>query len=377
MQKPYLICCPCHFGLEHTLRFEITKIGGTDIIAQDGRVLFRGDALTIAKANLCLSTAERVLIQLGQFPAYNFEALFQGVRALPLEQWIDKDDAFPVKGHALSSKLHSVPDCQSIIKKAAVERLKSVYRTGWFSESGPVHLIRFSIRKDIATIYLDTSGIGLHKRGYRRNANAAPIKETLAAGIVDLARVHSDSIVCDPFCGSGTLLIEAAFKAMRIAPGMNRRFQAEQWKQIPQSAWRDARAEAVANIRQDAAFTAIGSDIDPEAVALTEENCRKAGVKPRIQVFQQDIAEFHPPAGAITICNPPYGERMLDIQRAQSIYRIMGEVFPADKQHPCYIITPDADFELHFGKEADKKRKLYNGMLQCNLMSYFRDKVQN
>ncbi len=374
MQQPYLLCCPCHFGLEHTLHFEISKIGGTDIAAQDGRVLFRGDASTIAKANLCLSTAERVLIQLGQFPAYNFEELFQGVRALPLEQWIGKDDAFPVKGHALNSALHSVPDCQSIIKKAAVERLKSVYRTAWFNESGSVHLIRFSIHKNIATIYLDTSGIGLHKRGYRKNANAAPIKETLAAGIVDLARVHSDSIVCDPFCGSGTLLIEAAFKAMRMAPGLNRRFQAEQWEQIPRSVWSDARAEAVANIRHDAKFTAIGSDIDPEAIVLTEENCRKAGVKPRITILRQDIADFQPPEGAITICNPPYGERMLDIQHAQSLYRIMGEVFPADKAHPCYIITPDVDFELHFGKEADKKRKLYNGMLQCNLMSYFRNK---
>ena len=182
MQQTYLLCCPCHFGLERTLRFEISKIGGTDIAAQDGRVLFRGDTETIAKANLCLSTAERVLIQLGQFKAFNFEELFQGVRALPLEQWIGKDDAFPVKGHALDSKLHSVPDCQSIIKKAAVERLKSVYHTNWFTESGAAHPLQFTIRKNIATIYLDTTGIGLHKRGYRKNSNAAPIKETLAAG---------------------------------------------------------------------------------------------------------------------------------------------------------------------------------------------------
>ena len=373
MQQSYQLCCPCHFGLEHTLCFEISKIGGTDIAAQDGRVLFRGNDLTIAKANLCLSTAERVLVQLGQFPAYNFEDLFQGVRALPLEQWIGVNDAFPVKGHALSSQLHSIPDCQSIIKKSIVERLSSVYHVHWFQETGAVHLIRFSIRKNIVTIYLDTSGIGLHKRGYRKNANAAPIKEPLAAGIVDLARVNSQSIVCDPFCGSGTLLIEAAWKAMRMAPGLNRRFQAELWEQIPQGVWREAREEAVSNIRHDGDFTAFGFDIDPKAIALTEENCRKAGVKPRIHIQQQDIGDFQPPEGAITICNPPYGERMLDIQHAQSIYRIMGEVFPADKNHPCHIITPDADFELHFGKAAHKKRKLYNGMLQCCLMSYFRD----
>ena len=237
MQQTYLLCCPCHFGLERTLRFEIYKIGGTDIAAQDGRVLFRGDTETIAKANLCLSTAERVLIQLGQFKAFNFEELFQGVRALPLEQWIGKDDAFPVKGHALDSKLHSVPDCQSIIKKAAVERLKSVYHTNWFTESGAAHPLQFTIRKNIATIYLDTTGIGLHKRGYRKNSNAAPIKETLAAGIVDLARVHSDSIVCDPFCGSGTFLIEAAFKAMRMAPGLNRRFRKLSGRMPVQRLW--------------------------------------------------------------------------------------------------------------------------------------------
>lgn len=373
MQESYLMCCPCHFGLERTLRFEISKIGGTNIAAQDGRVLFRGDAEVLAKANICLSTAERVLVQLGQFKAYNFEELFQGIWALPLEQWIGKNDAFPVKGHALNSQLHSVPDCQSIIKKAAVERLKSVYHTSWFEESGAAHPIQFSIRKNIATIYLDTSGIGLHKRGYRKNANAAPIKETLAAGIVDLARVHSDSIVCDPFCGSGTLLIEAAFKAMRMAPGLNRRFLAEKWEQIPQTAWRNARAEAVAHIKHDAAFEGFGYDIDPESVALAEENCRRAGVKPRIAIHQQDIADFVPPEGAITICNPPYGERMLDIQKAESLYRIMGDVFPAKKSNPCYIITPDADFELHFGKPADKKRKLYNGMIPCNLMSYFQD----
>ncbi len=372
MAEKYWLCCPCHFGLERTLRFEVTKIGGESIEVQDGRVLFRGDAATIAKANLCLSTAERVLIQLGAFPAYTFEELFEGMRKLPLEQWIGKDDAFPVKGHALSSKLHSVPDCQSILKKAAVERLKSIYHTNWFEESGPVHPIRFTIRKNEAVIYLDTTGVGLHKRGYRKNANAAPIKETLAAGIVDLARVHSDSIVCDPFCGSGTLLIEAALKAMRMAPGMNRRFLSEQWDQIPAEVWREARAEAVSHIRHDATFTAIGSDIDPEAIALTEENCRRAGVKPRIKLIQRDIADFEAPEGAITICNPPYGERMLDIQKAQSLYRIMGEVFPADAAHPCYIITPDADFELHFGKPADKKRKLYNGMIACQLMSYYR-----
>lgn len=220
--------------------------------------------------------------------------MFQGVRSLPLEQWIGKDDAFPVKGHALDSKLHSVPDCQSIIKKAAVERLKSVYHTNWFTESGAAHPIQFTIRKNIATIYLDTTGIGLHKRGYRRNSNAAPIKETLAAGIVDLARVHSDSVVCDPFCGSGTLLIEAAFQGNAYGSGAEPPLSGRAVGTDSQNCMAECRAEAVAAIRHDAAFEAYGYDIDPEAIALTEENCRKAGVQPRIHLMQRDIADFKP-----------------------------------------------------------------------------------
>lgn len=371
MPNSFLMCCPCHFGLERTLHFEISKIGATDITVQDGRVLFRGDFMTLAKANLCLSTAERVLIQLGEFSAYNFEELFQGVKKLPLENWIGKDDAFPVKGHALDSKLHSVPDCQSIIKKAAVERLKQHYHTSWFTESGAVHQIQFSIRKNIATIYLDTSGIGLHKRGYRRNANAAPIKETLAAGIVDLARVRSDSVVCDPFCGSGTFLIEATLKALHIAPGLNRHFAAEKWDCIPQNVWKEARMEAINSIRRDATFTAYGFDCDPSAIALAEENARKAGAKPRIHLQQRDIADFTPIADSITICNPPYGERLLDVRQAESLYRIMGEVFPANKENPCYVISPDKEFETFFGKDAMKRRKLYNGMIPCQLFMYY------
>lgn len=371
MTQTFNMCCPCHFGLERTLNFELKKIGATDITVQDGRILFRGDYSVLAKANLCLSVAERVLIQLGEFPAYSFEELFQGVKRLPLEDWIGKDDAFPVKGHALDSKLHSIPDCQSIIKKAAVERLGAHYRTSWFSETGSIHQIQFSIRKNMCVIYLDTSGVGLHKRGYRRNSNAAPIKETLAAGIIDLARVRSDSIVIDPFCGSGTFLIESAFKAMHMAPGLNRHFAAEKWGCIPAKVWQDARAEAIAAIRRDSEFEAFGFDNDPEAIRLTEENAHKAGVKNRIHLELRDVANFVSIEKAITICNPPYGERMLDIQSAETLYRIMGEVFPGDKEHPCYIISPDSEFETFFGKPANKRRKLYNGMMQCQLYMYF------
>ena len=216
MNDKIRLCCPCHFGLESVLKYEITKIGGTDLKVCDGKISFTGDLNIMARANLCLSTAERVLIELIEFRAETFEDLFQGVRSVELERYIGIDNAFPVKGYSLNSTLHSVPDCQKIVKKAAVERLKAKYGVSWFNETEPPVQIQFSILKDVVTIYLDTSGAGLHKRGYRRNSNAAPIKETLAAGIVDLARVRPESIVCDPFCGSGTTGIAANL--------LNRRF---------------------------------------------------------------------------------------------------------------------------------------------------------
>ena len=236
MQKIRL-CCPCHFGLESVLKFEITKLGGKNLTVTDGKISFDGDPALIAKANICLATAERVLIELGSFRAETFEQLFEGTYALPLEQYIGKNDAFPVKGHSLNSKLHSIPHCQSIIKKAACKRLGQKYNMEWLAEDGALHQLQFNIMKDVCTIYLDTTGQGLHKRGYRRTSNAAPIKETLAAGIIDLARVRADSVVCDPMCGSGTFLIEAAYKALNVAPGLRRSFAAEKWDQIPAELW--------------------------------------------------------------------------------------------------------------------------------------------
>lgn len=226
------LCCPCHFGLESVLKYEINKIGGTNLSVSDGKISFDGDFNILARANLCLSTAERVLIELAEFNAYSFEDLYQGVKAIPFENFIDEKNAFPVKGYSLNSQLHSVPDCQSIVKKAVVERLKSKYNISWFDETDSTVQIQFSILKDKVNIYLDTSGAGLHKRGYRRNSNLAPIKETLAAGIIDLAHIRPNSIVCDPFCGSGTILIESALKALNIAPCINRGFSAEKWDSI-------------------------------------------------------------------------------------------------------------------------------------------------
>jgi len=365
--------CPCHFGLESVLKFEVTKIGGEDIEVSDGKVSFSGDFTTLAKANICISTAERILIVLGEFHAETFEELFQGMKKIPLENFIGKHDAFPVKsGHALNSALHSIPDCQSIIKKAAVERLKEKYGISWFEETGDTYPLQFSIIKDEAVIYLDTSGTGLHKRGYRRNSNAAPIKETLAAGIVDLARIRGDSIVCDPFCGSGTLLIESAYKALGIAPGLRRKFLAEKWKCIPEKVWREARNYAIENVRHDTSFRATGYDIDDECVKLTTENVSKAGVSKRITASTADVRKYKNEDGTITICNPPYGERLLEIKEAEELYKVMGTVFKANKDAPCYIISPHEEFEKFFGRKADKRRKLYNGMIKCQLFMYYK-----
>lgn len=371
MNNKLKITCPCHFGLESVLKFEVTKLGGENITVRDGRVSFEGGYDLVARANICLATAERVLIELTEFRAETFEELFQGVKKIPLENFIGMKDAFPVKGHSLNSELHSVPDCQSIIKKAAVERLKMKYHTGWFEETGAVHQIQFSILKNVVNIYLDTSGVGLHKRGYRRNANSAPIKETLAAGIIDLARVRKDSVVCDPFCGSGTFLIESALKGLNIPPCINRKFAAEKWDCIPAEVWRNERQRAISAVDKSAQFKAFGFDIDEECVRLSVDNSAKAGVKSRIRIDHADISDFKQ-IGGITVCNPPYGERMLEIREAEQLYKIMGEVMRPDKDNPCYIISPHEEFEKFFGKKADKKRKLYNGMIKCNLYMYFK-----
>ena len=369
MNQKIKFSAPCHFGLEKVLRFEVTRIGGENITIQDGRVSWEGDFSTLAKANLNLSVAERVQILLAEYHAETFEELFDGMAKAPLERFIGKEDAFPVKGHSLNSKLTSIPACQKILKKAAVKRLQKAYKTYEFlPETGSLHQLQFTILKNQVSVYLDTSGAGLHKRGYRRNANLAPIRETLAAGILDLARLRSNMPVCDPFCGSGTFLIEAARRACHIAPGLDRRFISEQWDCVPAEAWQEARTEALDAITHDVDFIGYGFDADPDAVALTLANAKKAGVEKYIQVQQREIADFQPIPDAVTICNPPYGERMLELSEARRIYRTMGKVLHA----PAYIICGDTEFEQYFGQKADKRRKLYNGMISCQLYCYFK-----
>lgn len=369
------LSAPCHFGLESVLASEVRRMDAQNVQVTDGRVTFEGDESLIARANIGLRTAERVQLVLGRFEARSFEELFQGVRKIPFENYIGRKDSFPVKsGWALKSQLHSIPDCQSIIKKAIVTRLQQAYGLNWFEESGPTCAIEFAIHHDQVLLSLDTTGVGLHKRGYRRSSVIAPIKETLAAGIIDIARVYPDSQLYDPFCGSGTLLIEGAMHAMRIAPGLRRRFSAEKWGWLPQNVWQQERHRAFDLIQRTATFHAFGSDIDPEAVELTLHNAKQAGVDARIEVQRQDVKDFFiPKEKGVVICNPPYGERLLDVQAAREIYREMGRTFCQGYPHRYYIISPDPDFEKYFGRKADKRRKLYNGMIQCQLYMYFKE----
>lgn len=364
---------PCLFGTEGLLADELRRMGAQEVLAENGAVLFSGGDDLLARANICSRIAERILVVVGNFEAHDFEQLFSQVRALPWERYIGSRDAFPVKGWSLHSTLHSVPDCQSIIKKAIVERLKPHYGIQWFEESGAKNQIQFSAMKNRFRLMIDTSGEGLHKRGYRAQATAAPIKETLAAAMAYAARIYPDSVMYDPFCGSGTILIESALIANHIAPGLHRGFAAQGLPWVKQTVWRQELDQALSDIRRTSDFKATGSDIDPQALRLCERNAMKAGVGSCIRTVQADIRDFTPDDGkGLVITNPPYGERLLDMHAAQQLYRVMGRRFIPQRGWRYYIISPDEQFETLFGKKADKRRKLYNGMIKCQLYMYFK-----
>ena len=366
-------CAPCILGLEGICANELKYNGIENVKAENGRVFFSGDYSALAKANIISRYAERIQIVLSEFKAYSFDELFRGVKAINWENFIGETDAFPVKGGCLDSELRSVSDCQKIIKKAVADRLSSKYGVSWLEETGSVHQIQFLIRNDKASILLDTTGEGLHKRGYRLEANDAPIKETLAAAMVDLMRVRSNHFVVDPMCGSGTLLIESAMKALNIAPGLNRSFSAENWSRIPKSIWLEEREKAKADIKNDCAFKAVGYDIDESALEIARGNAERAGVADRICFIKRDIKDFtFDSEYQTTIVNPPYGERLLDLDEAEALYKIMGGKFIKQKGKSYGVITPDDDFEKLFGRKADKRRKLYNGTLKCQFYMYFK-----
>ena len=365
----------CLFGLEKQLGEEIDALGLSRIETMDGRVIFSADAADIPRANIGLRLAERVLIRLGCFPATSFEELFEGTKSLPWEDWIGKNDSFPVKGHALRSKLFSVPDCQKIIKKAVVDRLGAKYGIKWFPETGVKYQIEFFLFKDMAHLMIDTSGISLHKRGYRPESGIAPLRETLAAAMALTARPREEILFWDPMCGSGTIAIEAAMILSNRAPGLGRTFAAEEFPAIPQAAWQSAREQAEAAIKRDASYEVWASDIDDEMLDLTYENALRAGVEEHLNILSADVRTIEKPdrRGSI-VCNPPYGERLLTPAEVEELYRAMGKHLKSFLPWQIYIITSHPDFEKLYGEKADKIRRLYNGMIPCNLYQYFKPK---
>lgn len=364
----------CLFGLEKLLGEEIEALGYEKISTIDGRVTFLGDEEAVALSNIFLRYAERVFIKVGAFRAESFEELFEGTRALPWPDFIGKDDAFPVKGHSIKSALHSIPDCQAITKKAVVRAMSERYGITTFAETGVKYQIEFFILNDEATLMIDTSGVALHKRGYRRDALGAPIRETLAAAIAATSRPRENVLLWDPMCGSGTIAIEAAMKMKNIAPGKNRRFAAEDFGFIDKSVWSRAREEAIeGEISTD--FEVFASDIDGAAVELAAKNARLAGVDDIVKVFKMDARNISAPGRRATIVtNPPYGERLGTLREAEALYREIGVHFRSLAPWQVYVITSHPAFEKFYGKRADKVRKLYNGMLPCYLYQYFKNK---
>jgi putative N6-adenine-specific DNA methylase len=362
----------CLFGLEHLLGEEIDALGYERTKTIDGRVTFLGDCEAVAYANVFLRYAERVYIKLGEFKADTFDALFEGTRALPWELWIGKSDAFPVKGHSISSTLFSIPDCQKIVKRAVVQRLSDTYGVKWFEETGKKYQIEFFILKDTATLMIDTSGVPLHKRGYRTEANAAPIRETLAAAIAATSRPREEVLLWDPMCGSGTIAIEGAMLINNIAPGKNRSFASEGFAKIERKHWQNAREQA-RDEEKHTSFEAFASDIDPACVEIAKANCRRAGVEEYVKCFCADVLDMKKPDRRGTIVsNPPYGERLSTKDEAQRLYRSLGKVFSAMSPWQVYVISSDREFEHFYGKRADKIRRLYNGMIPCYLYQYFK-----
>ncbi len=366
----FLFCVPTLFGLEGIAGDELRRLNMENVTVENGRVLFSGDENAMARANLCLRTGERVLLVLADFQATTFEELFQGVVNTPLEHVIPRDGQFPVKGHCLNSKLMSVPDCQAIIKKAASSRLGRHYGVQWLPETGEKYQLQFSVMNDRVQLYLDTSGVGLHKRGYRAVGNDAPLRETLASAMVILTRYRGREFLWDGFCGSGTIPIEAALIAKNRAPGLSRHFAAERFAWIGKDAFSLARQEAKDKEFQGA-YRILGSDNDPKCVSLSMANARKAGVADCIQFKDGDATKMSLPTDSgIFICNPPYGQRMGEQRDAQRLYAALGRHLKFADGWKKFIITSEPEFEHYFGRRADKKRKLYNGMIKCDYYMY-------
>jgi putative N6-adenine-specific DNA methylase len=371
MSKLQLIATSA-FGIEAVVGRELKKLGYEDQFVENGRVTFAGDENAICRCNIWLRTSDRVLLKMGEFEALSFDELFEGTKALPWEEWIPENAGFPVEGKSVDSKLASVPDCQAIVKKAVVERLKKRYRKEWFEESGPLFRIEVSLLKDVATLTIDTSGPGLHKRGYRKLVSGAPLKETLACAMILISRWNPERVLIDPFCGSGTIPLEAALIGRNIAPGINRKFTAEDWSSIHEDLWRKAREEARDSIRSGSELRIQGSDIDEEVISLARYHAKMAGVEKDVHLQRMPVSDIRSKYRyGFIICNPPYGGRLGEMKEVEKLYREMGKVFNSLDTWSYYILTSHPGFERLFGRKADKKRKLYNGRIQCNYYQFF------
>ena len=366
------------FGVEAITAREVKELGYKDVTVENGKVTFVGDEAALCRSNLWIRTAERIYVKIGEFTATTFEELFEGTKALSWEDWIPEDGRFPVEGYSIKSKLFSVSDCQAIVKKAVVERLKKKYKKEWFEENGATYKIKFSLMKDKVTLMIDTSGDGLHKKGYRVISNEAPLRETLAAAMIMLSFWKPDRPLIDPFCGSGTIPIEAAMIGINLAPGLKRQFVSEKWWRISNKLWKEAREEAVGAIKKDITLNIKGYDIDENAIKLSKDNARKAGVEKYITFENISLKDLKTDDKyGVIICNPPYGERMGELKEVEKLYKEMGKVFKKLDTWSFYILTSHERFEKLFGREASKKRKLYNGMLKAYYYQYYGPKPEN
>ncbi len=358
------------FGIESVIARELRDLGYNNLETENGKVTFSGDFTDAVRCNIHVRAAERILWEVAKFEARDFEELFQGTLRVRWEDFLPVNAKMHVIGKSIRSTLYSVPDCQSIVKKAVIEAMKRKYRKSWFEEDGPLFRIEISLLKDTASLTIDTSGAGLHKRGYRTSGGEAPLRETLAAAIIQLSRWKIEKIFADPLCGSGTFAIEAALRAKNIAPGLNRAFISEEWPFIPKKIWKTAREKAREMI-SDTQPQIFASDIDSRVFSKARDNAANAGVADCIVFQKKPLSEFSTKKkNGVLIANPPYGERIGDIQDAEKIYRELGILYEKLDGWSFFILTPHEDFEKHFGKKADKNRKLYNGKIKCYLYQY-------
>lgn len=377
MHKIQLIATSA-FGLESVVAHELEKLGYSDLQIENGRVIFTAGNDAVARCNLWLRSADRLLLKIGEFSACSFEELFENTKSLPWSDWIPETGEFPVEGKSIQSKLFSVSDCQAIVKKAIVEKMKLKYPVQWFKETGPRYRIQLALLKNRATLTIDTSGAGLHKRGYRQLSAEAPLKETLAAAMIHLSRWRPDRALIDPFCGSGTIPIEAALIGRNIAPGLNRDFAAEKWPQLPVKIWHQAREEARDLILNRQTLGITGFDIDGKVLELARYHANRAGLGKILSFQRQPVSELRSQYQyGYLITNPPYGERLSEKTEIEQLYRLMGKVCNSLDTWSFYILASHPSFEKLFSRQADKKRKLYNGRIQCNYYQFYGPKPKN